>query len=88
MSLLAFPDGDLEYLRTGEVDMMMMAAKMAIIPPRDTPPEAIQLFCDLLSDYIIRHHGKWPVKYFVQQFATSAWGDFDTVCPPIKRYKL
>lgn len=86
LSLLSYPDDQLQYIPVGPLDMLARAANKSIIPPLNTPPQRIQLFCNILSDLIVGRHGGWPPKQDIEAIAISCWGDFDTFCPPTKTY--
>jgi hypothetical protein len=83
IDVLAYPNGGVEYHNTSDLDMLIIAAKMSIIPPKDTPQYDMTAFCDLMRNEILRLK-TWPSKTFIQRVAIRCWGQFDIQCPPVK----
>jgi len=86
INMLAWPDSGVEYHNWSDMDVLIEAAKMSIIPPLNTPVDQVSMFCQLIKTETGRL-GAWPQKSYLEQVARMCWGDFDIQCPPVKVWK-
>lgn len=86
LDALAYPDGGVEYHHWSDLDMLVITAKLGVVPPRNTPPEAIKAYCDQISMFL-QINDKWPTRNDLQKWATAIFGIYDTTCPPTHTYR-